>query len=101
VNSLRVANRGGPGMIPEWRGIVTRNGRKFVCAPHAVLSCFNLNDDPYAEIDLAHRWEACHEHHRLQELLADWIERTGDSFALPALEPRPASCTPGFMHNPG
>jgi len=73
------------GIDRQWRGIVTRDGWKYVCIPHAPYLMVNLNDDPYELNNLAvspfHRDKRA----ELQHRLADWIEQTGDAFDLPEL----------------
>jgi len=44
---------------------------------------YNLNDDPYETVNLALNGDYHEQRSRLQGLLADWIERTGDEFKLP------------------
>ncbi|MHC5059200.1 MAG: sulfatase/phosphatase domain-containing protein, partial [Planctomycetota bacterium] len=68
-----------------WRGVVTRDGWKYVCLERQPWLMFNLDEDPYELANLAHntRFEA--QRKRLQERLARWIADTGDEFALPEL----------------
>ncbi|HHY97580.1 MAG TPA: hypothetical protein GX509_02440 [Firmicutes bacterium] len=47
---------------------------------------FNLNEDPYEQVNLAHNTRFRHERKRLQDRLEEWIHDTGDEFELPALE---------------
>lgn len=67
----------------QWRGIVTRDGWKYVCIPEAPYVMFNLNEDPYELHNLAVDPHARGRRAELHEQLASWIERTGDEFALP------------------
>lgn len=69
-----------------WRGIVTTDGWKYVCLEHQPWLMFDLNDDPYEQVNLAHNTRFANERRRLQARLARWIEQTGDSFPLPAGE---------------
>ncbi len=46
---------------------------------------FNLDEDPYERVNLAHNTRYAAERRRLQDRLAAWIADTGDRFALPAL----------------
>ncbi len=77
----------GPAPMRAWRGIVTKDGWKYVCREGAVWRCHHLIEDPYEEVDLAERWEVRHEQHRLQAILARWLDETGDEFRLPELLP--------------
>jgi len=46
---------------------------------------FNLNEDPYELANLAHNTRYRIERRRLQDRLAQWINDTGDEFALPRI----------------
>jgi arylsulfatase A-like enzyme len=69
-----------------WRGVVTRDGWKYVCTPRNDWLLFNLNEDPYEQANLCYdtvyqaEKEACHRE------LAGWLEETGDDFELPDIE---------------
>jgi arylsulfatase A-like enzyme len=66
-----------------WRGIVTRDRWKYVVLEGQPWLLFNLNEDPYELVNLAHNSRYHAERRRLQEHLRDWIARTGDHFRLP------------------
>ncbi len=66
-----------------WRGLVTRDGWKYVCFERVPFLLFNLNEDPYEQVNLAHNNRYRTERRRLQERLAQWIADTGDRFDLP------------------
>ncbi len=66
-----------------WRGVVTRDGWKYVCLEGQPWLLFNLHDDPYEQVNLAHNTRFRRERRRLQECLARWMEVTGDAFPLP------------------
>lgn len=68
-----------------WRGVVTDDGWKYVCLEGQPWLLYDLNTDPYEFVNLAHNSAHGRHRRRLQDLLAGWIERTGDSFALPTL----------------
>lgn len=68
-----------------WRGIVTRDGWKYVALEGQPWLLFNLNEDPYELVNLAHNSHFGQERRRLQDRLAAWINDTGDQFSLPAL----------------
>lgn len=66
-----------------WRGVVTRDGWKFVCQPGQDWLLHNLNEDPYELANYAHDHAFAYERKRCLSLLQDWIEKTGDEFPLP------------------
>jgi arylsulfatase A-like enzyme len=68
-----------------WRGVVTRDGWKYVALERQPWLMFNLNNDPYELANLAHNTSFRAERKRLQERLARWIADTGDEFSLPEL----------------
>ncbi len=74
----------GPSVDLPWRGVVTADGWKYAAFEHQPYLMFNLNDDPYEQLNLAHHAHARAHRKRLNDLTADWIERTGDTFALPS-----------------
>ncbi len=71
-----------------WRGVVSRDGWKYACLEGQPWLLFDLNEDPYELANLAHNSRYWPQRRRLQGMLADWIERTGDEFALPEMPPR-------------
>jgi hypothetical protein len=77
----------GEAYTAPWRGIVTRDGWKYVCQPHAVAHCFNLNEDPYEEVDLARHFDGHSARLRLQPILRQWLHDLRDPFPLPELTP--------------
>ena len=68
-----------------WRGIVTRDGWKYVVLEGQPWLLFNLNVDPYEQVNLAHNTRYSEQRSRLQARLEAWIRETDDSFALPVL----------------
>ncbi len=66
-----------------WRGIVTRDGWKFVCIPGAPWAMFNLNEDPFELANLAFNPRFAEKRRELQARLARWMEESGDHFELP------------------
>lgn len=68
-----------------WRGIATRDGWKYVVLEGQPWLLFNLNDDPYEQVNLAHNSRFSAERRRLQDRLTGWIHDTGDEFALPTV----------------
>lgn len=77
----------GPSADVPWRGIVTRDGWKYVVIPGQPWMLFDLNRDPHELINLAHHSHARGKRAALQQRLATWIERTSDAFHLPELGP--------------
>lgn len=67
-----------------WRGIVTRDGWKYVCLENTPWLLFNLNEDPYEQVNLAYNSLYKQEQKRLNDRLRQWVADTGDEFALPA-----------------
>lgn len=65
------------------RGVVTKEGWKYVCLPNQSWMMFNLNEEPYEEANLAmnnaFRAERLKRIARLKQRLAG----TGDTFAVP------------------
>ena len=68
-----------------WRGVVTLDGWKYVALEGQPWLMFNLNEDPYELANLAHNTRYHVERKRLHDRLAQWIDGTGDTFALPKL----------------
>jgi arylsulfatase A-like enzyme len=68
-----------------WRGVRTRDRWKYVCLEGQPIMLFDLNEDPYELANLAYLDTYNDKRAELQAMLADWIERTGDSFPLPEL----------------
>ncbi len=68
-----------------WRGIVTRDGWKYIALEGQPWLLFNLNEDPFEQVNLAHNTRFASQRRRLQERLSAWIHDTGDHFTLPEL----------------
>lgn len=68
-----------------WRGVLTKDGWKYAVFEKTPWLLFNLNEDPYEFVNLAHNSKYAHKRKELQAELEYWIKRTGDSFALPEL----------------
>lgn len=69
-----------------WRGIVTRDGYKYVCFENQEWLMFDLNEDPYEMINLAHLPLAAEKRTELNERLRSWVKRTEDDFTVPTPE---------------
>ncbi len=72
-----------PSIGAKWRGIVTRDGWKYVCLPGTPWMMFNTEEDPYElhNMALVERYRA--QRKRLNVRLRRWVEETGDEFDLP------------------
>ncbi len=68
-----------------WRGIVTQDGWKYVVLEGQPWLMFNLNEDPYEGVNLAHNNWYKQQRKLLQARLAQWIEDTSDKFTLPEI----------------
>jgi arylsulfatase A-like enzyme len=66
-----------------WRGVVTRDGWKYVCTPANDWLLFNTSADPFEEANLVYDRAFQSEKERCHALLRAWIETTGDEFAMP------------------
>ena len=67
----------------QWRGVVLRDGWKYVCTPGNDWLLHDTRSDPYEMANLVH--DVCFEETR-QRCLAElrrWIAETGDAFTLP------------------
>lgn len=73
-------------MPAVWRGIVTNDGFKYIALENCEWLLFNLNDDPYEQMNLAHTVNYLPLLKKLNERLQVWIDRTGDSFRLPVIK---------------
>lgn len=73
----------GPSVDRPWRGVVTRDGWKYVALQGQPYLMFNLNEDPFEQVNLAHHAHAAAKRRELNDLTRQWIEATGDAFNLP------------------
>lgn len=67
----------------SWRGVVLRDGWKYICTPGNDWLLHNTSDDPYEQANLVNDITYQKEKERCHARLARWIEQTGDSFVLP------------------
>ncbi|MEO1237827.1 MAG: hypothetical protein AAFX76_13655, partial [Planctomycetota bacterium] len=74
----------GPSVDLPWRGLLTRDGWKYVALAGQPMMLYNLREDPYEQVNLAWHAHASGIRRRLNGQLQDQIERTGDRFSLPA-----------------
>ncbi len=66
-----------------YRGIVTRDGWKYVCFENRSWLLFNLEDDPYEEANQAQNNRYRAERLKAIARLRQWVADTGDRFAVP------------------
>lgn len=69
----------------NWRGIVTTDNWKYVCRPHQPWLMYNLNDDPFEQVNLALSNKHRHKRRELHDRLRQWLDDVGDTFELPAI----------------
>lgn len=73
----------GDSVDKPWRGIVTRDGWKYVCFESVAWLMFDLSRDPYELVNVAHNPAYAGKRKLLNDRLKKWIVDTGDKFALP------------------
>jgi arylsulfatase A-like enzyme len=78
----QVLQRGG-NVDKPWRGLVTRDGWKYVCFEGMPWLLFNLNEDPYEMVNMAHFPGMQRKRKELNDRLREWAVRTDDPFDLP------------------
>jgi arylsulfatase A-like enzyme len=66
-----------------WRGVVTRDGWKYVCFENTSWLLYNLNEDPYEQANLSHNNRYRAERRKLIGRLKQWVSDTGDRFPVP------------------
>lgn len=71
-----------------WRGVVMRDGFKYVCTPGNDWLLHNLNEDPYEQANLCYDSVYQQEKERCHAELARWVRETGDEFELPDISLR-------------
>jgi arylsulfatase A-like enzyme len=69
-----------------WRGIVTRDGWKYVAAEGQPVALYHLAEDPLEQNNLALHVQARAKRAELNRRLQEWIVRTGDHFTLPEFD---------------
>jgi len=75
----------GPSIAYPWRGVVTADGWKYAALEGQPMMLHDLNEDPCEQVNLAWHSHARNRARELNELTRQWIERTGDTFTLPAI----------------
>lgn len=71
------------GCDKAWRGIITRDGWKYVCHEGYEWLLFNLNDDPYEQSNLVDRFSMQKKRKELLSLLKQKLDAIDDHFILP------------------
>ena len=66
-----------------WRGVITVDGWKYVALPNIPWLLFNLEEDPYEQVNVAHNSKYHEIRGRLNNRLREWIADTNDQFTLP------------------
>ena len=82
-----IPTRHGDSTDSAWRGVITRDGWKYVCLPNTPWLMFNLNEDPYELANLAHNTVFNAKRIELNERLRKWVHDTGDDFPVPEILP--------------
>ena len=65
-----------------YRGVVTKDGWKFVSFENQPWLLFNLNEDPYEQRNVAFDNRYAAERKKLTARLAQWVADSGDRFSL-------------------
>ena len=66
-----------------WRGVITRDGWKYVCTSGNDWLLFNTAEDHYEQANYVYDRSYQEPKEYCHNLLASWVEETGDSFQLP------------------
>ncbi len=61
-----------------YRGVVTRDGWKYVCTSGGDWLLYNLREDPWEECNLAFNTKYASRRGELRRLTQEWFEKTGD-----------------------
>jgi|YelNatPaOPRAMG01_1025707.scaffolds.fasta_scaffold29230_2 arylsulfatase A-like enzyme len=77
---------GNQNLTSPYRGIVTKDGWKYACLENTSWLMFNLNEDPYELVNLAHNGRYRAEKKKLIDRLRQWIADTGDKFPVPSVD---------------
>ena len=71
------------GIDTAWRGVVTRDGWKYVRTPNERWLLFDLNSDPYEMNNLVFDTRFAAKRAELHARLRRFVEETGDEFPMP------------------
>lgn len=69
-----------------WRGVIMRDGWKYVCIPGQDWLLFDTKRDPYEMANLVFDEAFKDQRKRCHERLQRWIMETGDNFELPPVD---------------
>ena len=69
-----------------WRGVVMRDGWKYVCTPGNDFLLHNTAEDPYEMANYAHDTSFAEQRARCHHRLGRWIEESQDDFELPPVD---------------
>ena len=69
-----------------WRGVVMRDGWKYVCTPRNDWLLYDTDNDPYEQANLVYWYDHQEAKRRCHRRLARWIAETGDTFELPDID---------------
>jgi arylsulfatase A-like enzyme len=72
------------GMERPFRGVITRDGWKYVAFENHPWLLYDLNEDPLEMVNLVDKGYYKEKREQLHQLLLSWIERTEDDFPLQA-----------------
>jgi arylsulfatase A-like enzyme len=73
----------GDSIDEPYRGLVTKEGWKYVCFANQSWLMYNLADDPYEQVNVAFNSIYRQERKALIDRLSQWIHDTGDHFDVP------------------
>lgn len=74
----------GDSVNKPYRGVVTVDGWKYACFEGVSYVMYNLNEDPYEQVNLAHNNRFAAERKKLIARVRQWAADTGDTFNFPA-----------------
>ena len=69
-----------------WRGVVMRDGWKYVCTPHNDWLLYDTVADPYEQANLVYWYDHQEAKERCHRRLVRWIAETGDAFEMPDIK---------------
>jgi arylsulfatase A-like enzyme len=73
----------GDSVNKPYRGVVTADGWKYACFAGMSYVMYNLNDDPYEQVNVAHNNRYAAERKKLIARVRQWAADTGDRFEFP------------------
>lgn len=69
-----------------WRGVVTKDGWKYVCFENMEWLLFNMKEDKYEQANLAHNPSFKAKKKELNSLLQELLNKAEDDFSLPKFD---------------